>query len=143
MVKQLIYHINAINEVELLFAYSNLLRAYKSGKVNKKDFFRLAFCLTRLLSEDACYLSEHINQNEIEENIYCLSLSSSNLMYNKTRGANGGKEIYCFTDMGRMLDKYALSYGNTDKYSYIDKDSELSSQKLSYENAQQIEWEAI
>lgn len=62
MVQQLIYYINAINEVDMLSAYSNLLRAYKLNLINKNDFFRLSFCLTKLLSEDAKYLSNNINK---------------------------------------------------------------------------------
>ena len=41
MVRQIIYNINAINEVDMLGAYSNLLRAYKNGLICKDDFFRL------------------------------------------------------------------------------------------------------
>ncbi|MFR9191964.1 MAG: hypothetical protein ACLVLG_02500 [Anaerovoracaceae bacterium] len=145
MVKQLIYHINAINEEDMLLAYSNLLRAYKSNQISKNDFLRLAFCLTKLLSEDAKYLSDNIGRDEIEENIYCLALSSNNLMYNKTRGfstdKNGkGQELYCFTEMGRMLDKYALSYGDTEKYNYEEKAENLSEQTLEYEKPESSKW---
>ena len=137
MVQQLIYYVNAINEVDMLSAYSNLLRAYKINLINKNDFFRLSFCLTKLLSEDAKYLSDNIHKQEIEENIYCLSLSANNLMYNRSRGfasdeSDAEKEFYCFTQMGKMLDKYALSFGDENKYTYSAKDPELSEQKLSY-----------
>ena len=144
MVRQLIYYINAINEADLLQAYANLLHAYKSGLICKSDFFRLGFCLTKLLSEDAQYLSQNIHRDKIEENLYCLSLSSNNLMYNMTRGfseteEDSGKEFYCFTEIGKMLDKYALSFGDEVKYSYREKDAQLSEQKLSYAQLKQAE----
>lgn len=137
MVKQIIYNINAINEVDMLSAYSNLLRSYKSGFICKDDFLRLGFCLTKLLSQDAKYLMDNIHRERIEENIYCISLSSNNLMYNQTRGldsdsSNEEREYYCFTKVGKMLDKYALSYCDESKYSYRERDEELSTQKLSY-----------
>ena len=137
MVRQIIYNINAINEVDMLGAYSNLLRAYKNGLICKEDFFRLGFCLTKLLSQDAKFLKDNIIKDRIEENIYCISLASNNLMYNQTRGLDSGsidekKEYYCFTDVGKMLDKYALSFGDESKYSYSQMDENLSTQKLDY-----------
>lgn len=137
MVKQIIYNINAINEVDLLQAYSNLLRAYKMGFVCKNDFLRLGFTLTKLLAEDANYLKNNIQHEKIKENIYCLALSANNLMYNSSRGfaeneADMGIDFYRFTDLGKMMDKYALDFGNEEKYTYRDKDAELSEQKLSY-----------
>ena len=86
MVRQIIYNINAINEVVMLGAYSNLLRAYKNGLICKDVFFRLGFTLTKLLSQDAKILKDNIGKDRIEENIYCISLASNNLMYNQTRG---------------------------------------------------------
>lgn len=137
MVRQIIYNINAINEVDMLSAYSNLLRAYKNGLICREDFFRLGFCLTKLLSQDAQFLKDNIHKDRIEENIYCISLTSNNLMYNQTRGLDSNsidenKEYYCFTDVGRMLDKYSLSFGDESKYRYDQADAELSNQKLSY-----------
>ena len=134
MVKKLIYYINAMNEEELLSAFSNLLRAYKDGLICKNDFFRLGFCLTKLLAEDAKYLVDNIKKEKIEENIYCISLSNIGLMYNKSRGFSENDddveiEFYCFTQMGKMLDKYALNYRNTDRYQYEEPDSSLAEQK--------------
>lgn len=136
MIRQLVYYVNAINEVDILYAYANLLRSYKLNFINKSDFFRMSFCLTKLLSEDAKYLKNNIHRDRIEENIYCLSLSSNNLMYNMSRGFaenedDAEKEYYAFTQMGKMLDKYALSFAEG-KYTYSKKDSPLSEQKLSY-----------
>ena len=121
----------------MLGAYSNLLRAYKNGLICKEDFFRLGFCLTKLLSQDAKFLKDNITKDRIEENIYCISLASNNLMYNQTRGLDSDsidtkKEYYCFTDVGKMLDKYALSFGDESRYSYCKMDEDLSKQKLSY-----------
>ena len=150
MVRQIIYNINAINEVDMLGAYSNLLRSYKNGLICKEDFFRLGFCLTKLLSQDAQFLKDNVRRNRIEENIYCISLASNNLMYNQTRGLDSDsidekKEYYCFTAAGKMLDKYALSFGDESKYCYGDRDESLSSQKLSYSYMEtykgEIEWE--
>lgn len=148
MVKQLIYYINAINEIDLLQAYSNLLHAYKCNLICKNDFFRLGFCLTKLLSEDAKYLAQNIKRERIEENLYCLSLSSNNLMYNMSRGFAAdendmGKEYYRFTELGKMLDKYALSFGDEEKYSYRERDAELANQKLAYTYMKNAEWESF
>ena len=145
MVKQLIYYINAMNETDLLFAFSNLLRAYKCGLICKNDFFRMGFCLTKLLAEDAKYLADNIGKDKIEENIYCISLSNNSLMYNKSRGFSEGeddveKEFYGFTEMGKMLDKYALNYGNEERYSYGEPDAALSELKLTYNQIRSNTW---
>lgn len=145
MVKKLIYYINAMNEEELLSAFSNLLRAYKDGLICKNDFFRLGFCLTKLLAEDAKYLVDNIKKEKIEENIYCISLSNIGLMYNKSRGFSENDddveiEFYCFTQMGKMLDKYALNYRNTDRYQYEEPDSSLAEQKLTYNQNKSVRW---
>lgn len=145
MVKKLIYYINAMNEEELLSAFSNLLRAYKDGLICKNDFFRLGFCLTKLLAEDAKYLVDNIKKEKIEENIYCISLSNIGLMYNKSRGFSENDddveiEFYCFTQMGKMLDKYALNYKNTDRYQYEEPDSSLAEQKLTYNQNKSVRW---
>ena len=52
---------------------------------------------------------------------------------------DSGKEYYCFTEMGKMLDKYALSLGDEEKYSYREMDAQLSEQKLSYTQMKQQE----
>lgn len=145
MVKKLIYYINAMNEEELLSAFSNLLRAYKDGLICKNDFFRLGFCLTKLLAEDAKYLVDNIKKEKIQENIYCISLSNIGLMYNKSRGFSENDddveiEFYCFTQMGKMLDKYALNYRNTDRYQYDKPDSSLAEQKLTYNQNKSVRW---
>lgn len=148
MVRQLVYYINAINEVDLLQAYANLLKAYKCCQICKQDFFRLGFCLSKLLSEDAQYLSRNIGKEKIAEDLFCISLSSNNLMYNISRGfstisGDAEKDYYCFTEVGKMLDKYALCYGDESKYSYKTKDAQLSKQKLTHEYIRSIEGVAI
>lgn len=102
-----------------------------------KMIFKTGFCLTKILSQDAEFLKNNIKKNRIEENIFCLSLSSINLMYNQTRGLDSQssteqKEYYCFTKKGEMLDKYALSFGDEKKYKYNLKDEQLINQKLEY-----------
>lgn len=52
-------------------------------------------------------------------------------MYNFSQGFSESEEdsninFYMFTDLGKMLDKYALDFGNEEKYSYKEKDSDLS-----------------
>lgn len=145
MVRQLIYYINAINEEDMLSAYSNLLHAYELEYISKNDFLRMGFCLTKLLSEDAKYLKENIKKDRIEENLYCLSLSSNNLMYNMSRGLaenedDATKDYYAFTLLGRMIDKYALSFGEEGKYKYNKKDPPLSEQKLLYNHHENLKW---
>lgn len=133
MVKQLIFYINAINEIDMLNAFANLLHAYKCGLICKSDFLRLGFCLTNLLAEDARYLTENIHREKIAENIFVLSLTAHNLMYDQSRGSGkSDAERYSFTEMGKMLDKYALSFADESKYTYQNKDAALCTQVLSY-----------
>jgi hypothetical protein len=54
-----------------------------------------------------------------------------------------GKEYYRFTELGKMLDKYALSFGDEKKYSYRERDAELANQKLAYTYMKNAEWESF
>jgi hypothetical protein len=53
-------------------------------------------------------------------------------MYNMTLGFEEDKEYYAFTQMGKMIDKYALSFAEEGKYQYNRSDTPLAEQKLSY-----------
>ena len=56
-----------------------------------------------------------------------------------TRGFEEGKEYYTFTQMGKMIDKYALSFAEEGKYQYTKNDTPLAEQKLSYTYLQHAE----
>ena len=65
MVQQLIYYINAINEVDLLQAYANLLHAYKCTSIKRIKIERvpLAFKLTQGVLLCMCVILLSVLQN--------------------------------------------------------------------------------
>ena len=128
MVKQLIFYINAINEIDMLDAFANLLHAYKCGLICKSDFLRLGFCLTKILSEDAKFLAANIRRGEVEADIHTVSLASNNLMYISSYKTHS----YSFSEMGKMLDKYAISFGDDSKYSYSGANETLLNQRIAH-----------
>ncbi len=139
-VKQLIFTIDAINEVDLLPAYSNLLSAYKANLICKSDFFRLSFVLKNLLSEDAKYLSNNINKDDISEDINCATLANLGLMcvalgMGDLEGNNNNK--YSVSELGKKLDKFALNY-RSEIYSYDGRNEFVNSRRSSYINARPI-----
>lgn len=101
----------------------NATLALLDKKINIGDYFRIVDAITNTLDEDLKYLKlQVLDGNKVRTNLsYCYAIQgllNSGLMYEKSvaDSPTGG---YCFSRFGLFVDKYALSYGEPNKYSSI------------------------
>lgn len=118
-VKQLIYTIEAINECDMLDICANLLRAYQADALKKDEFFRLAWILTKVFSDDLMYLEHCYGKKSMDENQELMSLERYNLVYKKvTQMYNGASEnSYVITPLGIKMLSCGIDYDHHNKYS--------------------------
>ena len=117
-VRQLIYSIEAINEVDLLDVYANLLRAWKAGLLEKDEFFRLGWILTRAFSSDLMYLKECYGKKDMNENQELLSLERYNLVYKRVIPLMNGavNNVYTITPLGIKMLSRGIDYEHYSEY---------------------------
>ena len=117
-VQQLIYSIEAINEVDLLDVYANLLRAWKAGLLEKDEFFRLGWVLTKAFSSDLMYLKECYGKKDMDENQELLSLERYNLVYKRVIPLMNGavNNVYTITPLGIKMLSRGIDYEHYSEY---------------------------
>lgn len=117
-VRQLIYSIEAINEIDLLDVYANLLRAWKAGLLEKAEFFRLGWILTRAFSSDLMYLKECYGKKDMDENQELLSLERYNLVYKRVIPLMNGavNNVYTITPLGIKMLSRGIDYEHYSEY---------------------------
>ncbi len=114
---KLVYTINAINEEELLDIYSNLLRAYKLGLICKQRFFKLAWALSNIYSEDLFELKEIYKEKDMPETRERIALRNVNLLDSYVRTKYGTSiSIYNMNELGFDMLRYGIDLENADKY---------------------------
>lgn len=117
-VRQLIYSIEAINEVDLLDVYANLLRAWKAGLLEKDEFFRLGWILTKIFSIDLMYLKNCYGKHYMGENQELLSLERYNLVNKKVTPLTNGAvdNSYTITLLGNKMLSCGIDYEHYSEY---------------------------
>lgn len=88
------------------------------------DYFRICQAITNTLDEDLVFLKDNILdgkkiRKELPYSLELQGLLTSGLMYQTLLRINGGQGYY-FTNIAVLVDKYALSYSDTDKYEGVD-----------------------
>lgn len=95
---------------------ANASRCVASGMITREDYFRICHLLKTSLQEDLLFLqSEVIEEREYEYSYTVQGLWSSGLMYQSVVDSDGN-DRYAFTPFAKVLDMYALSYDNVEKY---------------------------
>ena len=104
----------------------NATLALLDKEIDVGEYFRIVNAITNTLDEDLKYLkSQVLEGNKLRTNLsYCYAIQgllNSGLMYEKSvaDSPTGG---YCFSRFGLLVDKYALSYGEANKYDSINID---------------------
>lgn len=117
-VKQVIYTIEAINEIGMLDVYANLLRAWKAGVLEKDEFFRLGWILTNVFSSDLMYLKDCYRKKNMDENQELLSLERYNLVYKKVVPLFNGAvhNSYTITSLGIKMLSCGIDYEHYNEY---------------------------
>ena len=70
----------------------------------------------RSVTEDLRYLAEHILENNLDYSIPVQSLISEGLMIQTQLNANTGEHKYSFTPLAELVDRFAVSYDNAERY---------------------------
>lgn len=102
----------------------NATRCLLTGFINLNMFFRITHIVTYTIAEDLEYLREHIDESELPYDECVQGLLTAGLMYQSV--IDGGdldnededknKDRYSFTAFARIVDQYAVSYGDENRY---------------------------
>ena len=93
----------------------NATRCLLTDFIDLQTYFRICYMITHNLEEDLLFLAEHIFESELPYSMYTQGLLSTGLMYQSIIDADG-EQKYSFTLFAGMVDQYAISYDNIERY---------------------------
>lgn len=93
----------------------NATRCLLTDFIDRPTYFRVCHAITHTLDEDLVFLGVHINEEHIPYSSYTQGLLTAGLMYQSIIDANG-EQKYSFTPIARIVDQYAVSYENIERY---------------------------
>lgn len=93
----------------------NATRCLLTDFINRTTYFRICHAITHTLEEDLVFLGEHIYEADLPYSTFVQGLLTSGLMYQSVIDANG-EQKYSFTPLAGIVDQYAVSYDNVDRY---------------------------
>lgn len=93
----------------------NTTRCLLTNLIDRPTYFRICHALTHTLEEDLAFLGEHITEPDFSYSPCVQGLLTSGLMYQSVIDANGDQK-YSFTSIAEMVDRYAVSYNNVERY---------------------------
>lgn len=93
----------------------NATRCLLSDFIDRPTYFRICHVVTHTLSEDLEFLREHIHERDMLYGSAVQGLLASGLMYQSVIDAKG-EQKYSFTPLAGMVDQYAVSYSNVERY---------------------------
>ena len=124
--------VEAIGKIETEESLQFVINATRScliGLIDTIDYFRIVKAITDTLYEDLIYLSEHITEGEYYKgNVQILALERSGLMIRA--GIDGNEDVetqnYVFTTLGKMVDRYAISFEDEERLEWYKENSKSS-----------------
>ena len=93
----------------------NATRCFLTDFIDRDTYFRICHAVTHTLEEDLLFLAEHISESDLPYNLYTQGLLTSGLMYQSVIDANSDQK-YSFTPLAGIVDQYAVSYENIERY---------------------------
>lgn len=93
----------------------NSTRCLLADFIDRSTYFRICHAITHTLEEDLAFLREHINEDDIPYSPYTQGLFTAGLMYQSVIDGNG-EQKYAFTSIAKIVDQYAVSYENVERY---------------------------
>ena len=93
----------------------NATRCLLTDFIDRPTYFRICHAITHTLDEDLVFLGEHINEEDIPYSPYTQGLFTAGLMYQSVIDGNG-EQKYSFTTIAKIVDQYAVSYENVERY---------------------------
>lgn len=106
----------------------NLTRSLLSNCINLDDYYRMVNCVKTLLIQDIKFLQDNISRKDFRNNPNIDALFLMGLMYQSELAGTQEDEVdkYSFTALAHHLDKYGISFGDEEKYTYGGERKELS-----------------
>lgn len=93
----------------------NVTRCLLADFIDRPTYFRICHAITHTLEEDLNFLGEHIYESDIPYNNSVQGLLTAGLMYQSVIDGNG-EQKYSFTTIAKIVDQYAVSYENVERY---------------------------
>lgn len=93
----------------------NATRCFLTNFIDRPTYFRICHAVTYTLEEDLSFLKEHIDEEDLVYGLYVQGLLTTGLMYQSVIDEND-KSKYSFTPLARLVDQYAVSYENLERY---------------------------
>lgn len=93
----------------------NATRCLLVNFIDHPTYFRICHAVTQSLQEDLEFLSEQIYEEDIPYSANVQGLLTAGLMYQSVIDGNGDQK-YSFTPLAGIVDQYAVSYENVERY---------------------------
>lgn len=93
----------------------NATRCLLTDFIDLSTYFRICHAVTHTLEEDLLFLRDHIRECDLPYDQFIQGLLSAGLMYQSVIDGNGDQK-YSFTPIAEIVDQYAISYGNVERY---------------------------
>lgn len=93
----------------------NVTRCLLENLIDRATYFSICHTITNTLEEDLAFLGEHIFEADLPYDISIQGLLTSGLMYQSVIDANGDQK-YSFTPLAQIVDQYAISSNNIERY---------------------------
>ncbi len=93
----------------------NAARCLLGGLISKTEFFRICHLIVTTLEEDLTFMSIHIHEENLLYSDSVQGLLTSGLMYQSIFDGNG-EQKYSFSAVAKLVDQYAVSFENSERY---------------------------
>ena len=93
----------------------NATRCLLTDFIDLPTFFRICHAITHTLDEDLVFLRNHIKETDLPYSQFTQGLLTSGLMYQSVIDGNG-EQKYSFTPIAQIVDQYAISYNDVERY---------------------------
>lgn len=96
----------------------NATRCLLIDFIDLSIYFRICHAIVHTLEEDLQFLKRNINKTEFSWNLCVQGLLTTGLMYQSVFDGNG-EQKYSFTPTAKLIDQFALSCDNINRYPNI------------------------
>lgn len=112
---RLVASINRAETMQKIQYLVNVTRCLLTNFIDRPTYFRICHAVTFSLEEDLSFLKDHIDEEDLVYNSYVQGLLTTGLMYQSVIDGNDESK-YSFTPLARLVDQYAVSYENLERY---------------------------
>lgn len=93
----------------------NATRCLLTDFIELPTYFRICHAVTYTLEEDLYFLRDHIQESDLPYDECIQGLLTAGLMYQSVIDGNG-EQKYSFTPIARLVDRFAVSYNDVERY---------------------------